>query len=279
LPDLLGRWRALKRRLPVVERLGGLIREPAYRVTDLLYRHRGLRQTLASGDRFCLHPRFIGWNLAAYEPDLMSSVAGTLREGDVFLDVGAHVGLYSLVASVRVGLAGRVVAFEPSPASVSLLRRHLAWNGCENVQVLEAAVSDTEGSALFTHRADPTDPGGCANSLAYEIERGVRSPVRLRTLDSVCEELGITPRLVKMDVEGSELGASRGGGARAAVVPTRSGRCGPPRAASRHGRVAGVADGMDAQPWLPGDQARRKSRCPARFRRGLVQAVIPCRHD
>ena len=210
MPDLLGRWRALKRRLPVVERLGGLIREPAYRVTDLLYRHRGLRQTLASGDRFCLHPRFIGWNLAAYEPDLMSSVAGTLREGDVFLDVGAHVGLYSLVASVRVGLAGRVVAFEPSPASVSLLRRHLAWNGCENVQVLEAAVSDTEGSALFTHRADPTDPGGCANSLAYEIERGVRSSVRLRTLDSVCEELGITPRLVKMDVEGAELAALRG---------------------------------------------------------------------
>jgi FkbM family methyltransferase len=210
LSDLLDGWRALKRRIPVAERLGGLVREPAYRVADLLYGHRGLRQALASGDRFLLHPRFIGWNLAAYEPALMSFVAGVLDEGDVFLDVGAHVGFYSLVASVRVGAAGRVVAVEPSPASASLLRRHLDWNNRRNVQALEAAASDTDGSAMFMHRADPTDPGGCANSLAYEIERGVPCIVRLRTLDSVCEELRIQPRLVKMDVEGAELAALRG---------------------------------------------------------------------
>ena len=99
------------------------------------------------------------------------------------------------------------MAVEPSPANAELLRRHLAWNGCNNVDVVEAAVADREGMVDFEFRPDPTDPGGFANSLAYGIGGEVAS-VKMTTLSCLCKEL--TPELIKIDVEGAELLALRG---------------------------------------------------------------------
>ena len=129
-------------------------------------------------------------------------LARHLRVGSTVVDVGAHVGLHTLMFSRRVGKTGRVIAVEPSPSSSGLLRCHLAWNDCKNVSVIEAAVGNHEGVIEFSYRAGPTDPGGFANSLAYDIG-GLKRHVSMTTLDAICK--GLLPDVIKIDVEGAEL--------------------------------------------------------------------------
>ena len=72
-----------------------------------------------------------------------------LKPGMIVLDIGAHHGYYSLLASQRVGPLGRVIAFEPSPRERHNLLQHLQMNSCTNVRVEEMALGETEGRADF----------------------------------------------------------------------------------------------------------------------------------
>ncbi len=67
-----------------------------------------------------------------------------LREGDVFLDLGAHIGVFTLIASREVGKTGKVVSLEPHPQSYHRLCKHLELNSIENVVALNVAASDKE---------------------------------------------------------------------------------------------------------------------------------------
>jgi FkbM family methyltransferase len=71
------------------------------------------------------------------------------KPGMTFFDVGANIGLYSLLAANRVGLEGQVHAFEPTPALVGKLKMLLDLNSFQNVTVNEIAVSDQSGTAQF----------------------------------------------------------------------------------------------------------------------------------
>src|SRR5215471_19195745 len=68
-------------------------------------------------------------------------VARLLEPGDVFVDGGAHVGLFTLVAARRVGPGGRVIAFEPSPANRQRLLDNVALNGFTQVDVRPEALA------------------------------------------------------------------------------------------------------------------------------------------
>src|SRR5262249_9093834 len=127
--------------------------------------------------------------------------------GMTVVDLGAHVGLHTLRLSRAVGETGRVIAVEPSPANAALLRTHLAWNGCQNVTVVEAGVGEEVGEVEFNFRPNATDPAGFANSIAYDIG-GDKARVRVTTIDEICREF--TPSAIKVDIEGAELLAIRG---------------------------------------------------------------------
>lgn len=73
-------------------------------------------------------------------------MAERLKPGDVFVDVGANIGYFSLLASKLVGPGGRVVAIEASPEVFDLLRRNLELNKAHNVRAVNVAISDREGS-------------------------------------------------------------------------------------------------------------------------------------
>jgi tRNA/tmRNA/rRNA uracil-C5-methylase (TrmA/RlmC/RlmD family) len=85
-----------------------------------------------------------------WEPSLTRWIQERLAPGDIFIDVGANIGYYSLLASKLVGHSGSVVAIEPSPKIFSALQHNLALNHIENVRVVNMAVSDRrEALRLF----------------------------------------------------------------------------------------------------------------------------------
>lgn len=129
-----------------------------------------------------------------------------LREGDCFVDVGANIGYFSLMASVLVGSTGRVVAIEPSHINLERLCGNLALNGCGNVAVVSLAASSSHGSLQINF---PTPNNAGAASLRT-IPSVAGNLVLACPLDEVIEAQALRPSVVKLDVEGFELEALKG---------------------------------------------------------------------
>ncbi len=147
------------------------------------------------------------------EPALFDFLARTIQPGDIVLDVGAFVGIYAVLAARWSGPRGRVVAFEPTPSSAALARRHLAYNGLgpNRVSLIEAAVSDRAARAPF-HQYDASAMP-YVNSLVAAVDTdapAVTQQVDVVTIDEVCRELRIVPSVIRMDVQGAEIHALRG---------------------------------------------------------------------
>jgi FkbM family methyltransferase len=145
------------------------------------------------------------------DPDL-DLVARLLSPGDLFVDGGANVGLFTLVAAGRVGPSGRVVAFEPGRAVRAQLIENVSLNGFAQVDVMPFALSSAPGEAAFQE----FDLGGAGmNHLAPTAgESGRVQTVALVTLDATI--LASERRrlaLIKLDLEGAEHAALRGAGA------------------------------------------------------------------
>jgi FkbM family methyltransferase len=128
------------------------------------------------------------------------------------LDIGAHHGLYTLLAVRKVGPKGRVIAFEPSPRERRCLNWNLRINRCKNVKVEPFALGAAEGAAtLFVVEGDST---GCNSLRPPEVsEPTAEQSVEVRRLDRVLEELAIQHvDFIKLDAEGAELDILRGSG-------------------------------------------------------------------
>jgi FkbM family methyltransferase len=157
-------------------------------------RLRGKKWIVGSSDHGC-------W-LGSYEFEKQRVIAGLVRPGAVFLDVGAHVGFYTLLASVLTGDGGRVFAFEPLPRNLEDLRRHLDMNGVRNVTVFRAAVSDHPGEALF-HEGPSSSSGRLDENGAFVVD--------LVSLDDLLLRGAIPlPDFVKIDVEGAKWSVLEG---------------------------------------------------------------------
>jgi len=143
--------------------------------------------------------------LGGFEDAERTFVGNFLRSGMVVIDVGAHHGFYTLLASKKVGPAGRVLAFEPSPRERKKLLRHLRLNLCLNVKIWDCALGRAAGNAeLFIIDGTQT---GC-NSLRppNSVQPTKSVPVRLESLDECMEREGIEHiDFIKMDVEGAEM--------------------------------------------------------------------------
>jgi FkbM family methyltransferase len=127
--------------------------------------------------------------------------------GMTVFDVGAHAGLTTLELSQMVGPDGRVFAFEPDLDACRYLRMNLTRHGCANVAVIEIALGEESGEALFS--MDGTQAAGLVDSLVYVREERQRK-VRVMTLEDACAHVGAVPHYVKCDIEGAELGMIRG---------------------------------------------------------------------
>ncbi len=127
-----------------------------------------------------------------------------LREGDVYVDVGASVGQMALFAAHLVGDRGRVLAFEPHPVRYSNLTSSIAASGQENITAWQ--------KGLGARRATSPLYFGCGSPSILPQHLGGRCiSVDVEPLDAILEDKGVsTVRMMKIDVEGFEAEVLRG---------------------------------------------------------------------
>ena len=145
------------------------------------------------------------------EPNEMAFVDRFLEPGMVFLDAGANEGVYTLLASARVGGTGRVYAFEPSSREFSRLGQNLALNSISNVTALAVALLDKDGEEELNIAEAEHGGQNTLGAFAYEIASLGRERVTTRKIDSVLREYRVRRLdLMKLDVEGAEPWLLRG---------------------------------------------------------------------
>ncbi len=144
-----------------------------------------------------------------YEPLQTKLVKQLVKSGDTALDLGANIGYYTLLLARQVGAEGHVIAFEPDPDNLALLRKNLDANGYTNVTVEAKAVSDAPGEVkLYKENWNDATPSlwestHCTTSVPVEC---------VRLDDLLAGDDGALPHVdfIKMDIEGAEGKALRG---------------------------------------------------------------------
>jgi FkbM family methyltransferase len=130
-----------------------------------------------------------------------------LNSGDFVIDGGANIGLFTTLAAEHVGRSGRVIACEPSPNTMRLLRANVVDNGFDQVELCEVALAEAPGSL----RMHVFEPGSGYSSFApLSTDGGNEVDVEVTTLDELALHVHGRIGLVKLDVEGAELRALRG---------------------------------------------------------------------
>jgi len=144
----------------------------------------------------------------SYEPKYVETLRGVINQGAIVFDVGANIGFYSVLFSAWVGRRGKVIAFEPDPDNIRLLRRNLQLNGCDNVIVRPVALADACGAERFSLDRVTGMTGHLGKGATYagtHFGRGHEEfiSVPTSTLDDEVRQFG-APEVIKMDIEGSE---------------------------------------------------------------------------
>jgi FkbM family methyltransferase len=214
--------RAVRRAHPYRSRIGRLAAHPWRTVYPRLLLKTGRSQALTAttfwgGRMEIVVPEAVSTQIfryAFFEEDVCLFLLKSLRPGMVCVDVGAHFGFFTLLASELVGPEGRVVALEPMPETFARLARNVAEHrSCDNITPLQSAAYSSAATLTF-----------CDYGLVYSAFNsafGARLPsgrrscgevrVAARTCDDLVGTLGL-PRVdvIKIDAESSELHVVRG---------------------------------------------------------------------
>jgi len=159
-----------------------------------------------------VHRMIIGelQSAGAYEIASQLFLTRVLRDGDTFVDVGAHIGYFTMLSAAIVGEQGKVIAIEPIEENFRQLKQHIAVNELTWVEAVQTVISDTDGEIDIHFNADNDgghalwDPGTHPhNVLSRENPRSEHvASCRLATLMN--EHSIKKVRLMKIDTEGAE---------------------------------------------------------------------------
>ncbi len=154
--------------------------------------------------------RNAGFSLGTYEPEVQTLYAALLGPGMTVYDIGANVGFLAVLAAHLVGTNGHVVCFEPLPANAEAIEHNAALNGFANVTVIRAALGREEGTSEFLVSGDVGwgklagtggDPGDLKETISVHVAQLSRS----------VKQYGLPlPDLIKVDIEGGEIGMLEG---------------------------------------------------------------------
>lgn len=163
---------------------------------------------VAGVGRFALRARTDDlWHVVPFrERAVLDRVRKMLRPGDCFVDAGANIGFYTVAAAAAVGRTGTVVAVEMMKGTAKILRDHIQANDAACARVVENALSARQNEVVVASMP----AGSYGQASISDAGKGETFEVRTTTLDALLDE---TPsvRLMKMDIEGAELEALKGG--------------------------------------------------------------------
>lgn len=148
-------------------------------------------------------PRMIFY-FGFWEPNNSALISSILQPGDVFVDVGANIGYYTLLASSLVGPSGKVISIEASPEIFAQLSKNVAANSNSNTRLLNLAASDVRGELLLYGGTKWNR--GATSTVIYNSDQKLEARVPAAPLDEILlEEELKRVALVKIDIEGGEL--------------------------------------------------------------------------
>ena len=165
------------------------------------------------------------YNYQAYCPvNKNDLIALTVREdgiiekfrpeaGSIVIDVGAHMGRYTIIASKRVGPNGKVVAIEAHPSNFEILKRNIKLNNLNNITSLNCAAYSKEGRLKLHLRSGGLGYTMYSTVMSNRFETGRFMEVKANTLDHLIESERIPSeqiKWIKIDVEGAELEVLKG---------------------------------------------------------------------
>lgn len=193
----------LSPRLPV--RLKTALKGAARPLAWMFGRDRVVR-VASNGHDLLIPRRFVEWHvMRGYEPLTGRLFTQTISPGAVVLDIGAHVGHYTLLAAHATGPDGRVFAFEPATENFELLRRNIRANGYKNVVALQKAVASRSGRRMLLLSESPDSHGFYEHPLSPA--RGTYAVDCVSVDDFIGED---RVDVVKIDIEGAESEALEG---------------------------------------------------------------------
>lgn len=174
------------------------------------------------GHRMAVHhparDRFITPSLihaGCFEPFLTELVANEVRPGDTVLDLGAHIGYYTLFLARLVGSGGRVISVEPDPDNFALLSRNVRLNGYAHVDLFPVAASNKPARCGLFRSAD-----NAGDHRLYDSEGVTRPAVEVEAVpvDQLFRTRVGGVNFVKIDVQGFEVAALEGMGHRSRIA-------------------------------------------------------------
>lgn len=161
----------------------------------------------ATGIWLELNPRTgQNYRLGETERACQAVVAEKLRPGDIFYDLGANIGLFSLLAAKATGPTGKVFSFEPDAQIAERLRRNAERNGLSTITVVEMGVWSASGAVNFIS-ADSSSPDRGVGR--FQLDGAAGTPAPCVSLDDFVQS-ATAPCAIKCDVEGAELEVFRG---------------------------------------------------------------------
>jgi FkbM family methyltransferase len=167
---------------------------------------KGFTMNLDLQDPEQLKVYFYGHYHERYEADL---VARLLENEDVFWDIGANVGYFTLVAAAALANCGQIIAFEPGKNAYARLTENISLNPYGNIQAYQVAVSDREGEAVLHVSGDIADSS--ASLFQTGQTQAAHEVCRTAALDQFLLAEGVRPpTLIKLDAEGAELAVLQG---------------------------------------------------------------------
>jgi FkbM family methyltransferase len=152
---------------------------------------------------------FFGLKSHASEIALSRYIVNNLREGDAFLDIGAHFGYYTLLAEKITGPSGKVISVEASPETFKVLR--LNTNGISNIQASNLALSESQNGTVtfcvfpvYYSELNTLNPLQYSSSSWFGQVKSKMVEVATTTISSILDQHNVHPRIIKIDVEGAE---------------------------------------------------------------------------
>jgi FkbM family methyltransferase len=142
-----------------------------------------------------------------FEPELITIIKKYIDAGKDVLDIGANVGLYSVLFSTLIGKSNRVLAVEPTPLALKYLHGNLQRNGsAESVVVFEGIATDAKGDFHLNVIPGMEEYSSIGKIVHSSVEHKPAETINAKgdTVDNLINAFGLRPGFIKIDVEGAE---------------------------------------------------------------------------